>query len=69
MENQPQPFAQTFPRGTVDRIDQVAAKARFLACVLPDDALGDEANFGFGLILNEIADALYAITATQKQGE
>ena len=61
MDEQSKPVAPpAFPPGLQDRLEQIAAKVIFLKCVLPEDALGDQAQFGFGLILGEIADEISA---------
>jgi hypothetical protein len=61
MAKKPKPAAPAFPQGLQDRLEQIAAKVIFLKCVLPEDALGDQALFGFGLILGEIADEISAV--------
>jgi hypothetical protein len=63
MAKKPKPAAPTFPKGFQDRLEQIAAKVIFLKCVLPEDALSDQALFGFGLILGEIADEISAVGA------
>ena len=60
MDEQSKLAAPTVDHGLQDRLEQIAAKVIFLKCVLPEDALGDQALFGFGLILGDIADAISA---------
>ena len=60
MEEQPKQAAPTVDHGLQNRLERIAAKVRFLQCALPEDALGDQAQFGFGLILGEIADEISA---------
>jgi hypothetical protein len=60
MEEQSKQAAPAVDHGLQDRLEQIAAKVIFLKCVLPEDALGDQALFGFGLILGDIADAISA---------
>jgi hypothetical protein len=60
MEEQSKPAAPAVDHGLQDRLEKIAARVRFLQCVLPEDALGDQAHFGFGLILGDIADAISA---------
>ena len=55
MEEQSKQAAPAVDHGLQDRLEQIAAKVIFLKCVLPEDALGDQALFGFGLILGDIA--------------
>jgi hypothetical protein len=55
MEKKPKPAAPAFPPGLQDRLEQIAARVLFLKCVLPEDSLCDQAQFGFGLILGDIA--------------
>jgi hypothetical protein len=68
MDEQSKPAAAAFPPGLQDRLEQIAAKVVFLKCVLPEDALGDQALFGFGLILADIADDISA-AGTPPKGE
>jgi hypothetical protein len=63
MDEQSKPAAPAVDHGLQDRLERIAAKVMFLKCVLPEDALGDQAHFGFGLILGEIADEISAIGA------
>ncbi len=67
MAKKPKPAAAAFPPGLQDRLEQIAAKVIFLKCVLPEDALGAQALFGFGLILGDIADEISA--ASRQEGE
>ena len=60
MEEQSKPAAPAVDQGLQDRLEQIAAKVVFLKCVLPEDALGDQALYGFGLILGDIADEISA---------
>jgi hypothetical protein len=60
MVEQSKPTIPTVDNGLQDRLEQIAAKVIFLKCVLPEDALGGQAQFGFGLILGEIADEISA---------
>jgi len=60
MEEQSKAAAPAVDHGLKDRLEQIAAKVIFLKCVLPEDALGDQALFGFGLILADIADEISA---------
>jgi hypothetical protein len=60
MDEQSKPAAPAVDHGLQDRLDQIAARVLFLKCVLPEDALCDQALFGFGLILGDIADAISA---------
>jgi hypothetical protein len=60
MDEQSKAGAAAVDHGLQDRLEQIAAKVIFLKCVLPEDALGDQALFGFGLILGDIADAISA---------
>ncbi len=55
MDEQSKAAAPAIDHGLQDRLEQIAAKVIFLKCVLPEDALGDQAQFGFGLILADIA--------------
>jgi hypothetical protein len=63
MDEQSKPAAPAADHGLQDRLDQIAAKVIFLKCVLPEDALGGQALFGFGLILGDIADEISAVGA------
>jgi hypothetical protein len=63
MDEQSKPAAPTVDHGLQDRLERIAARVRFLQCVLPEDALGDQAHFRFGLILDDIADAISAAGA------
>ena len=60
MDEQSKPAAPAVDHGLQDRLEKIAARVRFLQCVLPEDALGDQAHFGFGLILGDIAEAISA---------
>jgi hypothetical protein len=60
MDEQSNAAAPAVDNGLQDRLEKIAARVRFLQCVLPEDALGDQAHFGFGLILGDIADAISA---------
>jgi hypothetical protein len=60
MEEQSKPAAPAVDHGLQNHLERIAARVRFLQCVLPEDALGDQAHFGFGLILGDIADAISA---------
>jgi hypothetical protein len=62
MATEPQPAVSGADRGLQDRLEKIAAKVIFLKCVLPEDALGNQVHFGFGLILGEIADEITAVT-------
>ena len=68
MEEQSKQAAPAGDNGLQNRLERIAAKVRFLQCVLPEDALGDQAQFGFGLILGEIADEIGA-ASTPPKGE
>ncbi|MGA9826700.1 MAG: hypothetical protein WBQ53_17980 [Methylocystis sp.] len=63
MDEQSKQAAPAVDHGLQDRLEQIAARVRFLQCVLPEDALGDQAHFGFGLILGDIADEISAVGA------
>ena len=67
MDDEFKPSAPAVDHGLQNRLEKIAAKVRFLQCVLPEDALGDQALFGFGLILGEIADEISA--ASRPEGE
>jgi hypothetical protein len=67
MEEQSKQAAPVVDYGLQDRLEQIAAKVIFLKCVLPEDALGDQAHFGFGLILGDIADEISAVGALPKR--
>ena len=67
MDDQSKPAAPAVDHGPQDRLERIAAKVIFLKCILPEDALGDQALFGFGLILGDIADEISA--ASRQEGE
>jgi hypothetical protein len=60
MDEQSKPAVPSVHHGLQNRLERIAAKVRFLQCVLPEDSLGDQAQFGFGLILGDIADEISA---------
>jgi hypothetical protein len=66
MAKKPKPAAPAVDYGLQDRLEQIAAKVIFLKCVLPEDALGGQALFGFGLILGDIADDISAAGSPRK---
>jgi hypothetical protein len=69
MDEQSKQAALAVDHGLKDCLDQIAAKVIFLKCVLPEDALGDQAHFGFGLILGDIAEAIRAAgTPPEREG-
>ncbi len=68
MDEQSNSAAPTVDHGLQNRLERIAAKVRFLQCVLPEDALGDQAHFGFGLILGEIADEI-SVAGTPPKSE
>ncbi len=68
MDEQSNSAAPTVDHGLQNRLERIAAKVRFLQCVLPEDALGDQAQFGFGLILGEIAEEI-SVAGTPPKSE
>jgi hypothetical protein len=68
MDDEFKAAAPVVDHGLQNRLERIAAKVRFLQCVLPEDALGDQAQFGFGLILGEIADEI-SVAGTPPKSE